>query len=57
MDVNEGSLLRQVIDIEEVNGKLTYSSINYYAVSPVALLVVFVIHTVSYIICDSMSNS
>ena len=54
MSVNEGSL--QVIDIE-VNGKLTYIiTIRYrYILTSSASLVVFVIHTISYI-CESMSN-
>ena len=52
MDVNEGSL--QVIDreviLENVSVVLLYSA--YLPV--VALVLVFVIHTISYIICDSM---
>ena len=50
MGFNEGSL--QVVDIEVVIRKLTFSITIRYILSSVAL-VVFVFHTVSYL-CDSM---
>ena len=46
MDADEGGL--QVIDIKVILSL-------YGTYSPVALMV-FVIHTISYIICDSMSK-
>ena len=53
MGVDEGNL--QVIDIEEVIMK-KHPMVLLYGTYVPAVLMVFIIHTISYIICDSMMS-
>ena len=52
MGVDEGNL--QVIDIEVIMKK--HPMVLLYGTYVPAVLMVFIIHTISYIICDSMSK-
>ena len=55
MGVNEGSLQQFINDIGDT-GKLTYIIVLLYGTYLSEAFVVFVIHTVSYTICDNMSK-